>query len=142
MSFDLKIAGGDISINPDGNINIVYGNKKLTQELAKIILTDLGENKFHPYYGCSVSQLDIGGIMDRNLQSSEMERSIKSSIQNLIILKSNQGFSQQLNPSELIASVDHVIVENDEVDPRVWIISIEVTTLALDEVSTALKVRI
>ena len=45
MSFDLKITNGDLSIGSDGDISVVIGNQKIFQEIKKIVLTDVGENK-------------------------------------------------------------------------------------------------
>ena len=51
MSFDLKIEGGDIKLEADGSLTTVFDNNKLRQEVVKILLTKLGENKYHPSYG-------------------------------------------------------------------------------------------
>ena len=51
MSFDLALERGDIKINRDGSMKTVFGNAKLRQDIMKILLTELGDNKFHPKYG-------------------------------------------------------------------------------------------
>ena len=51
MSFDLSIEKGDIKIGSDGSLSTVSGNNKLRQDIIKILLTDIGDNKFHPKYG-------------------------------------------------------------------------------------------
>ena len=38
MSFDLKIAKGDLQLNGDGTISLVSGNQKLRQDILKILL--------------------------------------------------------------------------------------------------------
>ena len=83
MSFDLKITNGDLSIGSDGDISVVIGNQKIFQEIKKIVLTDVGENKFHPYYGSRAGSLSVGSIVDYDFISSELKRSVSESITNL-----------------------------------------------------------
>jgi hypothetical protein len=142
MSFDLKITNGDLSLDANGNINLITGNQKIIQEIAKITLTDLGENVFHPYYGCKAGSLNLENIVDYNFQRQEIERSVKSAINNLILLKNNQNLNQELNPSEIILTLDEVVVERDNLDPRMWSVFISVTTLSLDDIKTSVKIRI
>lgn len=142
MSYDLKIINGDLSIDADGDISIVLGNDKIFQEIKKIILTDIGENKFHPYYGSRAGRLNVGSITDQSFVASEIERSVKESMTNLIRLKDYQSRSQTLNPSEVILTIDKVVVERDNLDPRMWNIFISVTTQALDTANTVVRVRI
>lgn len=141
MSFDLKIQNGDLSIGPDGDVSFVIGNEKVLQEIKKIILTDIGENKFHPFYGSRAGSLSVGNIVDYNFLSSEIKRSVSEAITNLIRLKSQQSRYQALNPSEVIISLDNVSVERDLVDPRVWSIFISVTVQSLDEINTVINIR-
>lgn len=142
MSFDLKIQNGDLSIGSDGDVNFVIGNQKVLQEIKKIILTDIGENRFHPFYGSKVGALSVGSIVDYNFLSSELKRSVAESINNLMRLKESQSRFQALNPSEVIISLDQVSAERDLVDPRVWSIFISVTVQSLDEINTVVKIRI
>jgi hypothetical protein len=141
MSFDLKITNGDLSIGSDGDISVVIGNQKIFQEIKKIVLTDVGENKFHPYYGSRAGSLSVGSIVDYDFISSELKRSVSESITNLIRLKDSQSRYQNLNPSEVILTLDSVDVERDGVDPRVWSIYISVTTQSLDDVNTVINIR-
>lgn len=142
MSYDLKIVNGDLSLNKNGQVNLVVGNEKLIQEVTKIVLTDVGENKYHPYYGSSAGKLDIGGAYDESMHRSEIERSVRESLNNLIVLKNSQRLSQELNPAETIVSIDNITVFRDSLDPRMWSIDIALTTMALDDIKTSVKIRI
>ena len=142
MSYDLKIVNGDLSLNSNGQINIVVGNSKLIQEVTKIVLTEVGENKYHPFYGSSAGKIDIGGAYDESMHKNEIERSVRESLNNLIILKNNQRLLQELNPSETIVSLDNVAVFRDGLDPRMWSVEISLTTMALDDIKTSVKIRI
>ena len=57
MSFDLSIKNGDIYFDPGGSVKTVSKNSKLRQDIIKIILTDIGENRFHKGYGSAVGRL-------------------------------------------------------------------------------------
>jgi phage baseplate assembly protein W len=142
MSYDLKIINGDLLLDDDGEISIIFGNEKIFQEIKKILLTDIGENKFHPYYGSRAGFLQVGSIADESFVASEIERSVKESLTNLIRLKDYQSSYQTLNPSEVILTIDEVAVERDNLDPRMWSIFISITTQALDTVNTVVRVKI
>jgi len=142
MSYDLKIVNGDLSLNSNGQVNLVVGNSKLVQEVTKMVLTDVGENKYHPYYGSAVGKIDMGGIYDESMHRTEIERSVRESLNNLIILKNNQRLTQEINPAETIVSIDNVLVFRDGLDPRMWSIEISLTTMALDNVKTSVTIRI
>jgi phage baseplate assembly protein W len=142
MSFDLSIEKGDIKISPRGSIETVSGNSKLKQDIVKILLTDLGDNKFHPKYGSHVGALQIGHYADDKLMSLDIESSAKNALRNLMGLQRAQSRRQALTPGEVIVDVLSVIVKRDEVDPRLYNIFVSVLTQELTEVSSLVSVRI
>jgi len=142
MSFDLSIEKGDIKISPRGSIETVSGNSKLKQDIVKILLTDLGDNKFHPKYGSYVGALQIGHYADDKLMSLDIESSAKNALRNLMGLQRAQSRRQALTPGEVIVDVLSVIVKRDEVDPRLYNIFVSVLTQELTEVSSLVSVRI
>ena len=91
MSFDLKIQRGDLVLDSSGQLNIVERNDKLVQDIIKVLLTDLGENKFHPYYGSSTGKLDIGSVLDQDFFKTKIEDGVIQAINNLIALQKNQS---------------------------------------------------
>jgi len=142
MSFDLSIEKGDIKISPRGSIETVSGNSKLKQDIVKILLTDLGDNKFHPKYGSYVGALQIGHYADDKLMSLDIESSAKNALRNLMGLQRAQSRRQALTPGEVIVDVLSVIVKRDEADPRLYNIFVSVLTQELTEVSSLVSVRI
>ena len=64
MSFDLTLNKGDIKITNTGTVSTVTSNAKLKQDIIKILLTEVGDNKFHPEYGSHVGALEIGHYAD------------------------------------------------------------------------------
>lgn len=142
MSFDLKIKNGDISLNRDGSITTVIGNNKLRQDILKILLTDLGSNKYHKRYGSYIGRLNIGDISDNMLISLDLERSAMNAIKNLMALQRFQAKKQGLNPGEIIVDINSVSVTRDELDPRLYNITVSVMTREITDFTTSLSVRI
>lgn len=142
MSFDLKIEGGDIRLEKDGSLSTVIDNSKLRQDIIKILLTKLGENKFHPTYGSEVGSLNIGHIPDQELLELDLQSSVEDSINKLIALQRAQSRKQFLTPGERIIALLGVSAQRDLADPRLYSIFITVQTGALTSVTESVTVRI
>jgi phage baseplate assembly protein W len=142
MSFDLKIQRGDLVLDSSGQLNIVERNDKLVQDIIKVLLTDLGENKFHPYYGSPTGKLDVGSILDQDFFKTKIEDGVIQAINNLIALQKNQSKYQYITPGETILEVSGVRVSRDTNDPRMWSVFVSVITLELEEISQTVTIRI
>lgn len=142
MSFDLKIKNGDISLNGDGSITTVVGNNKLRQDILKILLTDLGSNKYHKRYGSYIGRLNIGDVVDNQIISLDLERSARNAVKNLMALQRTQSSRQNLSPGEIIVDINRVTVERDELDPRLYNVSVSVLTREITDLTASLTVRI
>jgi phage baseplate assembly protein W len=142
MSFDLKIKNGDISLNNDGSMTTVVGNGKLRQDILKILLTDLGSNKYHKRYGSYIGKLNIGDVADARIISLDLEKSARNAIKNLMALQRAQSRRQDLSPGEIIIDINDVTVERDELDPRLYNISVSVMTREITDLATSLSIRI
>tara|TARA_B100000700_G_C14840013_1_gene758766 strand:- start:490 stop:921 length:432 start_codon:yes stop_codon:yes gene_type:complete len=142
MSFDLSIKKGDIEISSSGYVETVSGNAKLKQDIVKILLTNFGDNKFHPKYGSHIGALKVGHYADERLVSIDIESSAKNALKNLMKLQRSQSKRQALTPGEIIVDVMNVAVKRDEADPRVYNILVSVLTQELTEVNTLVAVRI
>ena len=142
MSFDLALERGDIKINADGSMKTVSGNAKLRQDIIKILLTELGNNKFHPKYGSYIGALQLGHYADAKLISLDLESSARKAIKNLMSLQRSQSGKQSLSPGELIVDILKVSVARDQVDPRLYNIFVSVLTKRLTEVRSNVTVRI
>lgn len=142
VSFDLSITRGDIKINADGSVKTVFGNSKLRQEIIKILLTELGDNKFHPKYGSHIGALQIGHYADNKLVSLDIESSARNAIRNLMSLQRSQARRQNLSPGEIIIDILDISVARDEVDPRLYNIFVSVLTQELTEIRDSVTVRI
>lgn len=131
MSFDLKIEGTDLSINPDGSIKTVRDNSKLAQDVIKILITPLGSNRFYRWYGNSLSSVIIGQNMSEVMMEIESERSIQNALSNLIIVQREQGKTQYVSAGETIAVVRDISVVRSDVDPRQYQITVSILTRKL-----------
>tara|TARA_A100001011_G_C14259991_1_gene821914 strand:+ start:868 stop:1299 length:432 start_codon:yes stop_codon:yes gene_type:complete len=142
MSFDLTLNKGDIKIDKTGEVSLVSSNSKLRQDIIKILLTETGDNKFHPDYGSQVGSLKIGSTSDARLVESDLNTSANKALRNLMSLQRAQSRRQQLSPGEVIVQVLDVSVTRDELDPRMYNIFVSVLTQALDEVKSNITVRL
>jgi hypothetical protein len=142
MSFDLKIEGGDIKIDADGTVSTVFDNYKLRQDIVKILLTKLGENKYHPTYGSEIGSIQIGNIPDLEFLETDLKASVENSIQKIIALQKGQSRSQFLTPGERLIGISKVSVERDTIDPRLYNIFIGVQTGALTTITESVTIRI
>jgi len=84
MSFDLRIESNDLVIGATGDVDIVQDNAKLAQEIIKGILTPVGANRFHRWYGSAISARTVGQIMDPTILEMEAQRSVEELLNNLI----------------------------------------------------------
>lgn len=142
MSFDLALERGDIKIGSSGSVKTVNGNSKLRQDIIKILLTELGDNKYHPKYGSYIGSLQIGHFADSKLMSLDLESSARTSVRNLMSLQRSQARRQNLSPGEIIVDIVDISVIRDDVDPRLYNIFVSVLTQELTEVRENITVRI
>jgi phage baseplate assembly protein W len=142
MSFDLKIKNGDICLDTSGQLSSVSGNQKIKQDIVKILLTNFGDNKFHPRYGSNVGALKIGEVADEKLIEMDLRRSVEESIRYLISLQRNQARSQYLSLSETILDISNIYTERDTEDPRLYNVFISILTQKLDIIEENITIRI
>lgn len=141
MSFDLKILKGDLEIDGSGNVSIVSGNKKLRQDIVKILLTSYGDNKYHPSYGSGVGQVEVG-LNNFKITDLEIKNTALTAINSLISMQKKQAKYQTLSPSEVIVSVLDINVSRDSADPRLYNLKVSVLTQQLTEVFDNITIRI
>jgi hypothetical protein len=142
MSFDLRIVKGDIAIERDGTLNLVRDNEKLRQDIVKILLTRLGENKFHPAYGSEIGALQIGGFVDAEFVELDLTASAEGAVRKIIALQRGQVRKQFLSPGEIIVDIRSINVSRDLSDPRLYNIFISVLTQRLTTITETITVRI
>ena len=142
MSFDLKILKGDIVIDKTSSISTVSGNEKLRQDIIKILLTKLGENKFHPSYGSKIGLIEIGYVPDAELLDLDLKLAAEESIVKLMLLQRQQEAFQFISPDEKILNINDISVTRDKIDPRMYNIFISVITQKLSTISDSIVLRV
>lgn len=142
MSFDLQIKHGDLVLDNSGGLSIVSGNNKIRQDIIKILLTRLGDNRFHSRYGSDIGSLNIGGVADQQLTELDLRRSAEEAIRYLISLQKAQGMRQVLSLSEVIVDIVEISTERDTGDPRLYNIFVSVLTQKMDIIEETVTLRI
>lgn len=127
MSFDLKLENGSFSFK-SGEVVVVNDIEKLKQDVAKIIITELGSVRLHNWYGTTLLGDAIGTSSSRQNLKSEVIRSVSAAMNNLkLIQEQNEKSGQILTSKEVIGSIDDVDCL-DTTDPRQVIILVKITT--------------
>jgi len=142
MSFDLQIKHGDLVLDNSGSLSIVSGNNKIRQDIIKILLTRLGDNRFHSRYGSDIGSLNIGGAADQQLIELDLRRSAEEAVRYLISLQKAQGMRQVLSLSEVIVDIVEISTERDTGDPRLYNIFVSVLTQKMDIIEETVTLRI
>lgn len=142
MSFDLKIKNGDLSIGDSGALDVVSGNNKIRQDIVKILLTNIGENRFHSRYGSDLGAFKIGDVSDQTMIELDLKRSVEEAIRYIMFLQKNQSKYQVLSLSEIILEIVDIRTERDSGDPRLYNIYISILTQKLDQIEEIITIRI
>lgn len=134
MSFDLEIVNSDIKIKADGTLSTLTDTPKLRQDIIKIILTPLGSNKFHPWYGCSVTESVAGRNMPENMIVQEIQTTVSQSLDRLKTLQVAQSAGQSVSLAEIISAIGSIQSARNPIDPRQINVLISVFTKRLTKV--------
>ena len=121
----------DIKIDELGRIPQVHRDTKLMQDIEKITLTALGDNKFHDRYGSLVSNI-YGTAVSENTRTIRLKQSIIDAVMRikslqLLVMGNNAG---NFGPSELIQRIDKIEVFNYVNDPRSVGYTVYIVTLS------------
>lgn len=129
MSFDLRLEKGDIVIGTNGAPDIVKDDKKLIQDMLKMLFTAAGENPFHPWYGTPLLSKTVGTAYDHEALVSEITSAVEYGLNNLKTLQQLQEQDNQfVTPREAISRIKDISVQSDPNDLRKMIVSIEIIT--------------
>jgi len=129
MSFDLKLSNGDLVLTPNGDIEKIYNENKLSQDIVKILLTPQGSSKLYPWYGSPLSDRVVGKLLEDSLMEYEMTNAILYSLNILKDLQSSQELEgQYLSPTEVLSQIRNVQVVQNQYDSRAFSIVVEVAT--------------
>jgi phage baseplate assembly protein W len=113
MSIDFQMVNKDMVLSGNGQFEIVEGKDKLSQDLQKIFLTDLGENKFNFYYGTNLRSL-VGLTAAEPLGDSLMASQVGETVDYYRRLQGLQKLDQDVTDEELINKIDSLQIQKLE----------------------------
>ena len=96
MSFDLLLRNGTFSLGASGDLDLVTGQKKLSQDIIKIIATAVGTNLAHRWYGSIIAEKIVGSGLRLDLLKTEIVKNIQFCLQNLKSLQEQQARAGQI----------------------------------------------
>ena len=128
-------AMSDFTVNQEGYLTHVIKRDKLTQKILKFLLTSKC-----PFYPGLVSQLKtyVGRKYGRNLTADDISAEVSYAMDNLKSVQALQANYQDLDPEEILRSVDSVTSSRDKTDPRL----VRTTVLATTSTGSPNKVNI
>lgn len=134
MSFDLDLINGDILLGADGDVQTISGIEKLKQDIIKILITEIGSNRYQPWYGSRLDERLIGTAQDTNMIVDEVYYAIGEALDRLKKLQQAQQSMQGVTPDELIQSVQDIMVKKSPIDPRNLFIIVKILSKSLKSV--------
>lgn len=141
MSFDLKIANGDLVII-DGKLKTITDSEKLIQDILKICLTTIGANPMHPGYGSFLSRTIIGNPSHTSVLAQMAKSQLNNCLRDLKELQNIQVQSfQRVSADEQIGSIIDISVIRSQIDPRLFNITIKVITKGLKPIPASFVVN-
>lgn len=140
MSFDLKISNGDLVIK-SGQIQTVVDSEKLIQDILKICLTNAGSNPLQPWYGSFLSRTLIGNPLHTSVLVQIAKSQLTTALQNLKDLQDIQLKSfQRISADEQISAILDISINRNQIDPRLFEVSVRALTKGLKPITTAFRV--
>ena len=143
MSFDLKLEQGDLQLSTESDLNTVENGDKLTQDILKIVTTQIGSSPLHPWYGCPITQSLIGRAFDEVFVDTAATNQLRFSLSNLEKLQKEQMRTDQLvTAQEHIGAIQNVAVRRNPIDPRFFTVEVAVISKAFRRVFTDFTVTL
>jgi len=105
----------DVRWGEQGEMSILEGTDLLYQNVAKSVLTELGSNPYHSFYGSNA--LSLVGRKVNSGTAMSLRESVRNCLSKLVNVQSLQKQIQDLSPEEKILGVESVNVEQIVGDP-------------------------
>lgn len=133
----------DYRFDQAGSAILIQNEDLLYQAVLKILLTDLGSNPFHTWYGTSIRErIGTKALMG---VSSVLSEDVRKALTKLQSLQTEQGKYQQVTFKERLYAILGVSVKRHQQDPSTFLIDVTVqnasaTPIALNIVYTVPEV--
>lgn len=141
MSFDIKVLGGDVEFDSNGNLRTMTDSDKLAQDIVKILNTPIGTNPINPGYGSPLTVNEVGTVVNADSVIQQTQSAIAQALEQLISAQALQQAQQTITDAETLIDFETPIVQQDEVDPRQFNIAVNALSRDLTPLTVALVVR-
>jgi phage baseplate assembly protein W len=122
----------DYRFTDTGAVRQVQDHNLLYQACLKVILTDLGSNIYHQWYGSSVST-SVGSKATAGAQAA-IQQSVSTALNNFQGLQTAQSKYQRVTAKERLFAVDQVSVVTSPDDPTVFLINVQIRSYSNEPV--------
>lgn len=126
----------DFRFDAQGAALMVEDENLLYQSCLKMILTDLGSNLYHTWYGSSLVSLIGGKVLGGT--AIGIKQSVSQALTALQNLQNAQAKYQRVTAKERLFSVDNIAVARSATDPTTFLIEVEVRNYASDPVTISI----
>lgn len=123
----------DLRFRSNGEPALVTGENLLHQMVMKAVLTIKRSNKYHRWYGSSV--MDSIGLKNAGAAVGSIKAELRSCIQRMIALQSEQEKYQNVSRSERIVDVIAINCKAHQNDPTTLLVDIAVRNASYRPVS-------
>jgi len=134
--YDIKLLGtddgqnhgtrNDLAYDTAGMVQTISLASKLKQDMTKIMISEVGDNKFFTNYGTNLQSL-----LHKNMGQADVRKEILASVMYAIYYL-NGVVNENGADAELIKSITSVDIRWDKTDPRIVYVRVEVLN-KLDE---------
>ncbi|MCL5265216.1 MAG: DUF2634 domain-containing protein [Chloroflexi bacterium] len=108
LSLDIALTSdGDIDLAANGDIRIVSGSDKLTQDIWKYLQTPPGDDMFNPNYGNAL----WGFLSQARPSDAEVAAALDEMTRSLAALKENESIERVIPLSEQINRIEDARIE-------------------------------
>lgn len=119
----------DLEYDETGKLKTVENEDKLVQDLRKIVITILGSNVSHPWYGTQLEEI-IGTTGIPELIETNISAEIQTAVRNMKNLQSQQIVYQTVTDREFINVLNDLSVEQNTYDAGIWQVTAEIISQA------------
>lgn len=124
----------DHQLDRSGRIVTVVFEQKLIQQVIKILMTKLGSNPFASAYGTNIPEIMYSAIRDPAGLVQQLNMEVSLAIEKQRNIHYYQAEVQHLTQREILDQLMNVEVLRSDNDPRVYLIQVEVSSLAGDTI--------
>jgi len=127
----------DYRYNSLGGEILVQNEMKLVQDVRKIVLTEIGSNQFHTWYGTSIPILIGGKITMAAMVQAKMESDIRTALNRYADTqrKLARALPGKVTAKEMFGTLIAVTAQQDTYEPTAFNVEITFTNRARDLLS-------